>query len=156
MNETKIALISAIISAMSLLITIVLNIINQYKLIKDNEPQLSFSLKNYSGFLFLTVHNKGMTKAKNVKINIDKIHNNGEYSIQEDYIFNIPFKLAADKKVQGMVAIYGENISNHVFPYLDIRISYEKPQYMRENQQNIDMSEEILDNAVIKVNCLYD
>lgn len=132
MNETKIALISAIISGLSLLITIVFNIINQHKLIKDNEPQLSFSLKNYSGFLFLMVHNKGMTKAKNIRINIEKIHNNGECSIQEDYIFNIPFELAADEKIQGMVAIYGENISNHVFPYLDIKVSYEKPHFIKK------------------------
>lgn len=132
MDETKIALISAIISGISLLITIVFNIINQHKIIKDNEPQLSFSLKNYNGFLFLLVHNKGKTKAKNIRISIDKIHNNGERSIQEDYIFNIPFELAADERVQGMVAIYGENISNHVFPYLDIKVSYEKPHFIKK------------------------
>ena len=131
-NANLIALISAIISGLSLLITIVFNIINQFKIIKDNEPQLAFSLKNFDGKLLLLIENKGFTKAKNIKITINKIHNNGNCNLQEDFIFNIPFELAPSEKVQGMIALLGGSLSNHVFPFIDINVYYEKPHFIKK------------------------
>ena len=40
-------------------ITLIFTIINQIKIIKDKEPQLSFSLKNFNGILYLMVTNNG-------------------------------------------------------------------------------------------------
>ena len=120
-------IIAIIISAITLLITI----INQIIIIKDKEPQLSFSLKCYKQILYLMVTNNGLTKAKNVRIKIQKIYNNGNNGIQEDAIFEIPFELASNEKVQGMIGILGENISEHVFPYVDIDVSYEKPHFIK-------------------------
>ena len=106
-------------------------LINQYKLMKDNEPQLSFSLRSINNVLYLNVKNNGKTKAKSVRIIINKMYNNGENGIQEDQIFQIPFELASQEEIQGMVGYIGETISNHVFPYIDIKVIYDKPHFIK-------------------------
>ena len=112
-------------------ITLIIAIINQIIIIKDKEPQLSFNLKSYNGILYLKVTNNGQTKAKNIRVKINKLCNNGSNNIQEDSIFQIPFELSGQETVQGMVAILGENISTHVFPYIDINVSYDKPHFIK-------------------------
>lgn len=119
--------ISIVISA----ITLIILLINQYKLMKDNEPQLSFSLRSINNVLYLNVKNNGKTKAKSVRIIINKMYNNGENGIQEDQIFQIPFELASQEEIQGMVGYIGETISNHVFPYIDIKVIYDKPHFIK-------------------------
>ena len=119
--------ISVVISA----ITLIILLINQYKLMKDNEPQLSFSLRSINNVLYLNVKNNGKTKAKSVRIIINKMYNNGENGIQEDQIFQIPFELASQEEIQGMVGYIGETISNHVFPYIDIKVIYDKPHFIK-------------------------
>ncbi len=112
-------------------ITLIFTIINQINIIKDKEPQLSFSLKSFNGILYLMVTNNGGTPAKNIRIKVEKIYNNGNCGIQEDQIFEIPFELASHESVQGMIGFNGENISNHVFPYVDIKVQYQKPHFKR-------------------------
>ena len=112
-------------------ITLIFTIINQINIIKDKEPQLSFSLKSFNGILYLMVTNNGGTPAKNIRIKIEKIYNNGNCGIQEDQIFEIPFELASHESVQGMIGFNGENISNHVFPYVDIKVQYQKPHFIK-------------------------
>ena len=119
--------ISVVISA----ITLIILLINQYKLMKDNEPQLSFSLRSINNVLYLNVKNNGKTKAKSVRIIINKMYNNSENGIQEDQIFQIPFELASQEEIQGMVGYIGETISNHVFPDIDIKVIYDKPHFIK-------------------------
>lgn len=126
------SIISMIIAGLSLLITIIFNLINQHQIIKDNEPQLSFSLKELNGMLYLLVHNVGKTKAINIKLNIKKINNNNGHELLLDDLFKNTFELYPDEKVQGIIAIYGENISNHVFPNIDLEISYKKDHIFRK------------------------
>lgn len=120
-------IIAVVISGISLLIVI----INQFKMIKDKEPQLSFNLRSINVFLYLRVRNSGLTKAKNIRITIIKIYNNGDSGIQEDQIFQIPFELAAQEEVQGMIGFLNESISNHPFPYVDIKVCYDKPHFIK-------------------------
>ncbi len=120
-------IIAVVISGISLLIVI----INQFKMIKDKEPQLSFNLRSINDFLYLRVRNSGLTKAKNIRITIIKIYNNGDSGIQEDQIFQIPFELAAQEEVQGMIGFLNESISNHPFPYVDIKVCYDKPHFIK-------------------------
>lgn len=127
MTETIIETISVVISAVTLLIVL----INQYKMMKDKEPQLLFSLRSIDNILFLKVKNSGLTKAKNIRIIINKIYNNGGNGLQEDQIFQIPFELSSQEEIQGMIGILGESLSNHVFPYIDIRVNYDKPHFIR-------------------------
>ena len=121
------SIISMIIAGLSLLITIIFNLINQYQIVKDNEPQLSFCLKELNGMLYLLVHNVGKTKA----IDIKKINNNNGRELLLDDLFKNTFELYPDEKVQGIIAIYGENISNHVFPNIDADITYKKDHIFR-------------------------
>ena len=109
--------ISMIIAGLSLLITIIFNLINQHQIVKDNEPQLSFCLKELNGMIYLLVHNVGKTKAIDIKL--------------LDDLFKNTFELYPDEKVQGIIAIYGENISNHVFPNIDADITYKKDHIFR-------------------------
>ncbi|MEG1141912.1 MAG: hypothetical protein RSE41_05635 [Clostridia bacterium] len=136
MTTEMIALISVIISGVSLLITVIFNIIVQFQSVKDREPQLSFSLKEYDLILYLLVENTGLTTAKDIRINILKIHNNGQSGLTEDYIFNIPFELAPKEKIQGMIAFSGQNISTHIFPFIDLEISYKKSHKKRNVKYN--------------------
>ena len=120
-------IIAVVISGISLFIVI----INQFKMIKDKEPQLSFNLRSINGFLDLRVRNSGLTKAKNIRITINKIYNNGNDGIQEDQIFQIPFELASLEEVQGMIGFLNENISNPPFPYVDVKVCYDKPHFIK-------------------------
>ena len=120
--------ISLIISA----ITLIILLINQYKAIKDKEPQLSFNLRSIDNVLYLKVKNSGMTRAKNIRIVINKIYNNGSNGIQEDQLFQMPFELSSQEEVQGMIGYLGETISNHVFPYIDIKVTYDKPHFIKK------------------------
>lgn len=123
--------ISMIIAGLSLLITIIFNLINQHQIVKDNEPQLSFCLKELNGMIYLLVHNVGKTKAIDIKLNIKKINNNNGRELLLDDLFKNTFELYPDEKVQGIIAIYGENISNHVFPNIDADITYKKDHIFR-------------------------
>lgn len=77
------------------------------------------------------VTNNGGTPAKNIRIKIEKIYNNGNCGIQGDQIFEIPFELASHESVQGMIGFNGENISKHVFPYIDIMVQYQKAHFIK-------------------------
>lgn len=125
------SIISMIIAGLSLLITIIFNLINQHQIVKDNEPQLSFCLKELNGMLYLLVHNVGKTRAIDIKLNIKKINNNNGRELLLDDLFKNTFELYPDEKVQGIIAIYGENISNHVFPNIDADITYKKDHIFR-------------------------
>ena len=129
--QDTLAFISMIISCLSLLITIIFNLINQYRIIRDNEPQLSFSLNNFDGMLYLLVHNTGKTKATNIKLDIKHINNNNGYKLLLDDLFKNTFELYPNEQVQGKIAIYGEDIRNHVFPYINVDISYKKDHIFR-------------------------
>lgn len=120
--------ISVIISAITLFILV----LNQFKNIKDREPQLLFSLRSVNNILYLRVKNSGLTKAKNIKIIINKLYNNGDNNIQEDIIFQIPFELSSQEEVQGMIGFMEESLANHVFPYIDIKVSYDKPHFIKK------------------------
>lgn len=123
-----IEIITVVISGISLLIVI----INQFKMIKDKEPQLSFNLRSINNILYLRVRNSGLTKAKDIRITINKIYNNGINGIQEDQIFQIPFELASQEEVQGMIGFLNESIYSHPFPYVDIKVCYNKPHFIKK------------------------
>ena len=120
--------IAVVISGISLFIVI----INQFKMIKDKEPQLSFNLRSMDQILYLRVKNSGMTKARNIRIIINKIYNNGNNGVEEDQIFQIPFELSSQEEVQGMIGILSNNKSKIQVPYIDIEVSYYKTYFVRK------------------------
>lgn len=150
------SIISMIIAGLSLLITIIFNLINQHQIVKDNEPQLSFCLKELNGMLYLLVHNVGKTKAIDIKLNIKKINNNNGRELLLDDLFKNTFELYPDEKVQGIIAIYGENISNHVFPNIDADITYKKDHIFRRVHYKRKIFFTASANSKIIVNTNYD
>lgn len=120
------------IGIITLIATLVIDIINRIKAVKDNEPQLSFELKNFNGELYLKIKNTGKTKATNINVNIIKIRNNGKENLMEDLIFSIPFELNSEEYIQGFIANYGENITTHTFPFIDIGVSYKKSHFIKK------------------------
>lgn len=134
-----IEVIAIIISSITLMFTI----INQINIIKDKEPQLSFSLKSFNNILYLMVTNNGGTSAKNIRIKVKKIHNNGNRRTQEDQIFEAPFELASNEIIQGMIEFDGENSYNHIFPYIDIEVRYQKPHF----RKNVKYERKVFYNA---------
>ena len=120
-------IITVIISAISLLIVI----INQFRIIKNQEPQLLFNLRSINNILYLRVKNSGFTKAKDIKIIVTEIYNNYSKEILEDQVFQIPFELSSQEEVQGMIGFIGIEENKHPFPYIDIIVSYNKPHFIK-------------------------
>lgn len=121
-----------LVGILTITITLIIDIINRIKSVKDNEPQLSFDLRNFDDMLFLIIKNTGHTKATNIKINIKKIWNNSNNGLNEDFIFSVPFELNSNEQTQGMIAFCGDSIYEHTFPYIDIEVSYYKQHFIKK------------------------
>lgn len=126
-NSDKLAFYSIIIAILALIATIVYNIITHRQYINSLDPLLSFEFYDNNGFLLLSVENTGKSVADNVLIEIDGISNNGEKNeLHLDEVFGNKFTLFPNEKIQGVVALFGKDISNNIFPVLKAKISYVK------------------------------
>ncbi len=126
-TSTIIAIISAGISTVAVIITVIFNLLAHKQYIKSLNPLLSFKLFEYENFLFLTITNTGKTAAKEIVIHINELINNGDRNdLQLDDLFNNKFELFPTESTQGCIALYGENISQHVFPYIKVDISFKR------------------------------
>ena len=121
-------IITVLISLLSLLIAI----INQFRIIKNQEPQLLFNLRSINNILYLRVKNSGYTKAKDIRIIVEEIYNNYSKEILEDQVFQIPFELSAQEEVQGMIGFIETKNNKNPFPYIDIIVSYTKPHFIKQ------------------------
>ena len=120
-------IITVIISVISVLVAI----INQFRIIKNQEPQLLFNLRSINNILYLRVKNSGYTKAMNIRIIVKEIYNNYSNEILEDQVFKNPFELSAQEEVQGMIGFLGDTTSKNPFPYIDIEVSYDKQRFKK-------------------------
>ena len=102
------------------------------------------------------MHNVGKTKAIDIKLNIKKINNNNGRELLLDDLFKNTFELYPDEKVQGIIAIYGENISNHVFPNIDADITYKKDHIFRRIHYKRKIFFTASTDSKIIVNTNYD
>lgn len=120
-----VACISAAISAIAVLVTIIYNTISQKQYKKDSEPQLSMRLLEFEHILYLLVENTGKTAAKDIQINITDIKGNGDGSrLSTSSLFTTTFELYPNETVQGEVAVWGENLETHTFPQIGISVRY--------------------------------
>lgn len=124
-----------IFAGITLFLTLIINIINQFRIIKNSEPQLTFSLRNMNGALYLMVENTGLTKATNINIDIKKLYNNGNDPLIEPFIFTIPFELAANEKVQAIISECKINYNSRVFPFINIKVSYFQNSFFNKKVQ---------------------
>ena len=88
---------------------------------------MSFDFFESGHELYLCITNTGQSFAKEIKIEIKEIINNGDNNDDElDELFKNAFALYPNEKVQGIVATSGKNIANDIFPVLKVKISYIK------------------------------
>jgi hypothetical protein len=126
-TSTIIAIISLGISVIAVIITLSFNLISHQQYMKSLDPLLSFRLIEYHHFLYLSVSNTGKSVAKNIRIEIVELLNNGnDNELHLDAFFQNEFELYPTETVQGMIGIYGENVVDHVFPVLKAHINYKK------------------------------
>lgn len=133
-----ISIISAGISAIALLITLAFNLVSHKQYISSLNPLLSFRMTENDHLLYLSVTNTGKSAALCVNLNIKSIEDNGDKKdLHVDRLFINEFELYPGEMVQGMIAIYGQNVCTYVFPYIKMDVSYlngntnEKIEYKR-------------------------
>lgn len=120
-----IAVLSLIVAIIAVIVTVIINIRENKKYINSLKPLLSFSLYEMSGLLILIVKNNGQSEAKNIKIKILELKNNGKNSkLMLDKIFNEEFMLYPTEETQGIIAISGRNIETDIFPQVKLKISF--------------------------------
>ncbi|MDD4387565.1 MAG: hypothetical protein PHD15_07450 [Clostridia bacterium] len=122
---TKVALVSVIVSIFTMISTSFFNYKTRKQYLDSLKPLLSFRLIEYNHCLYLTITNTGTVEAKNIRVTIDELGNNGnKENIYIDNLFENSFELYPNETVQGMVGIYGQTISNNTFPFVKTTIKY--------------------------------
>ena len=117
--------LSLIVAIIAVIVTIIINVRENKKYINSLKPLLSFSLYEMNGLLLLLVKNNGLSEAKNVKIEVLELKNNGNNNkLMLDAIFNEVFMLYPTGETQGIIAISGRNIETDIFPQVKLNISF--------------------------------
>ena len=75
-----IASLSLIVAIIAVIVTIIINVRENKKYINSLKPLLSFSLYKMNGLLLLLVKNNGQSEAKNIRIKVLELKNNGSNS----------------------------------------------------------------------------
>lgn len=102
--------------------------------IESLEPILSMRLVLIDHIIYLLIENTGESGAKDIKITVDHIQNNGEVGLNLDALFQNTFELYPHEIVQGRVAMSGSNISTAIFPKIFVHVSYVRADINRKNE----------------------
>lgn len=119
-----IAIFSVFVAVIALIVNIVANRKNHKQYIESLKPLLSFGLFEVNGILLLSIRNMGQTEAKNIKVDLLQLQNNGEHDFESDDLFKTEFMLYPTEEVQGKIAIYGGNCMNECFPVVNVKVSF--------------------------------
>lgn len=123
-----VAVASALIAALSALLSFCANCQNRKQYQESIQPQLTMSLVEYNSWLYLKIKNTGKLPAKCIRIILEKISNNGGFDeFIPDALFNSDFELYPEEMVQGKVAIQGGDIAHAIFPQVNISVTYHSP-----------------------------
>ena len=127
-TANKIAMISVIFSGIAVISSIYFSYKTRRQYIESLNPLLSFQLINNSGILVLTMKNTGQSEARDIKINFEKIINNGEVNDFKllDEVFKNEMTLYPNEKIVGRVTKSGSNIFTNIAPVISVEISYVK------------------------------
>lgn len=79
-TSNYIAIVSVLVAIIALVINIIINIKNHKQYIESLKPLLTFEFYEINHKLLLSITNKGKTEAKNIKLEILQIRNNGDNS----------------------------------------------------------------------------
>lgn len=125
--QTVISIFAAVISLFSVIVSIYYNHKTNKQYLRSQDPLLSFKLVEFKNEIFLRITNTGKSAAKEVKIKVIKIENNGERNeLSLDSLFENRFELYPEETTQGRIAFGGESICAHAFPKIHIVVQYEK------------------------------
>ncbi|MGN0654051.1 MAG: hypothetical protein ACI4KD_03950 [Oscillospiraceae bacterium] len=103
--------------------------------IESLEPLLSMHLLEEKSILYLVVENTGGVEAKNIRIKVLNLCNNGSNNdLWLDGLFDTVFELYPKEKVRGRIAICGSDIATEIFPQIKIKVSYIRPDLKREKE----------------------
>lgn len=117
--------LSLIVAIIAVIVTIIINVRENKKYINSLKPLLSFSLYEMNGLLLLLVKNNGQSEAKNIRIKVLELKNDGSNSkLMLDAIFNEVFMLYPTEETQGIIAISGRNVETYIFPQVKLDISF--------------------------------
>ena len=103
--------------------------------IESQEPLLSMNLIEENSILYLVVENTGGVEAKDIKLNVLELCNNGERNeLWLDGLFKTVFELYPKEKVKGRIALSGANIATEIFPQIKLNVSYIRPDLNRKKE----------------------
>lgn len=144
-TSDRIAILSLIVSAIAVLITIYSNIKNSKRYIDSLKPMLAFKLYEKNGFLVLHIVNNGQSEAKNIIIDFLEIEGNGRNKFLTDELFSKELILYPTEEVQGVIALSNESVDNKIAPKIKIKIRYIEGNDNKhiEYERNISFKREI-------------
>ena len=120
-----IAIFSLVVSVIALIANIITNIKNNKQYIESLKPLLSFDFYEMNDILLLAIKNNGKSEAKNIKIKVLNIKNNGTHNqLNLDELFNNEFVLYPTEEVQGIIAYSGNSLDEDFCPIIDVEISF--------------------------------
>lgn len=114
---------SLFVAILALIVTVIANIISNYHYVESKAPQLTFGLSENENELYLSIKNTGESAAKDIKININSIENNGDNNKIYNH-FKEEFYLFPEEIVQGEIAFSGQNMITQIFPQIYVDVTY--------------------------------
>lgn len=102
--------------------------------IESLEPILSMKLVPINSILYLVIQNTGQCEAKNIKICVENMKNNGNNVLWLSALFDNEFELYPNEIVQGRVAVSEASAEREIFPQLSVKVSYVRPDLNRKNE----------------------
>ena len=119
-----VAIASLIVATIALFENVRTNRRNNKQYIDSIKPLLSFDFYEKEMILLLSIKNNGKTEAKDIKIDVINLENNGNNELVLDDLFGKSFELYPTEEVQGMIGYLDESITKEAFPKLNIKVSY--------------------------------
>lgn len=118
-----------IITAVTAIVSVIIStitLIQTHRQYKDSiQPQLSMKLLEYNDFLYLQIKNTGGLAAKNIRVNVLKVENNGASNqLHLGKLFAQSFELYPEEIVQDRVASFGASIVDDAFPQIVLKAEY--------------------------------
>ena len=118
-----------IITAVTAILSVIIatfTLVQTHKQYKDSiQPQLSMKLLEYNGFLYLQIKNTGGLAAKNIRVNVLKVEDNGASNqLHLGKLFAQSFELYPEEIVQDRVASFGASIVDDAFPQIVLEAEY--------------------------------
>lgn len=130
-SQIAVAIISAIVSSLlsltAIMVSVYYNQISHKQYLRSLDPELSFRLNEFKGYLYMKVTNHGKSAAQKIKITIKNIEDNGGCNdLMLDPLFKNEFEFYLEESTRGRIAVLGESLNKHAFPRVLINVSYEK------------------------------